>query len=67
MAFADGEFKKVSLSDYKGKYVLLFFYPFDFTFVCPTEIINFSEMSEEYRKIGCEVLGCSIDSHFVHM
>ena len=60
-------FKKVSLSDYKGKYVVLFFYPLDFTFVCPTEIISFSEKAEEFRKINCEVIACSIDSQFTHM
>eukprot|EP00335_Anophryoides_haemophila_P000112 CAMPEP_0204821066 /NCGR_PEP_ID=MMETSP1018-20131115/2137_1 /ASSEMBLY_ACC=CAM_ASM_000518 /TAXON_ID=46462 /ORGANISM="Anophryoides haemophila, Strain AH6" /LENGTH=120 /DNA_ID=CAMNT_0051919515 /DNA_START=49 /DNA_END=411 /DNA_ORIENTATION=+ len=67
VAFANGDFKKVSLDDYKGKYVLLFFYPSDFTFVCPTEIIQFNDMAEEFRKVNCEVIGCSIDSHFVHM
>ena len=45
----------MSLSDYSGKYVVLFFYPLDFTFVCPTEIIAFSERAEEFKKIGCEV------------
>uniref|UniRef100_K3WQJ1 thioredoxin-dependent peroxiredoxin n=1 Tax=Globisporangium ultimum (strain ATCC 200006 / CBS 805.95 / DAOM BR144) TaxID=431595 RepID=K3WQJ1_GLOUD len=66
-AVVNGEFQKVSLSDYKGKYVVLFFYPLDFTFVCPTEIIAFSEKAEEFRKIGCEVLGCSTDSKFSHL
>ena len=54
-AVVNGVFEEVSLSDYKGKYVVLFFYPMDFTFVCPTEIIAFSERAEEFRKIGCEV------------
>ena len=49
-AWYKGEFKDISLSDYKGKYVLLFFYPADFTFVCPTEIIEFSKKSPEFRK-----------------
>ncbi|KAG3043107.1 hypothetical protein PI125_g27325, partial [Phytophthora idaei] len=62
-----GEFKTVSLSDYKGKYVVLFFYPMDFTFVCPTEIIAFSEKAAEFRKLGCEVLGCGVDSKFSHL
>ncbi|ETK87531.1 peroxiredoxin-2, partial [Phytophthora nicotianae] len=66
-AVVDGEFKTVSLSDYKGKYVVLFFYPMDFTFVCPTEIIAFSEKAAEFRKLGCEVLGCSVDSKFSHL
>ncbi len=61
------EFKTVSLSDYRGKYVVLFFYPLDFTFVCPTEIIAFSEKAEEFRKRGAEVLGCSVDSKFSHL
>ena len=63
----NNEFKQVSLSDYKGKYVLLFFYPLDFTFVCPTEIIAFSEAVEEFKKRNVQVLGASIDSHFSHL
>ncbi|PQO34723.1 peroxiredoxin [Bremerella cremea] len=63
----DGSFKKISLSDYKGKYVLLFFYPLDFTFVCPTEIIAFSEAIESFKQLNVQVLGCSIDSHFSHL
>jgi len=66
MAVVNGEFKTVSLADYKGKYVVLFFYPLDFTFVCPTEIIAFSDRSDEFRKIGCEILAASTDSHFSH-
>ena len=63
----DGSFKEVSLADYKGKYVLLFFYPLDFTFVCPTEIIAFSDRADEFAKLGVQILGCSIDSHFTHL
>ncbi|XP_013996142.1 peroxiredoxin isoform X1 [Salmo salar] len=63
----DGQFKDISMSDYRGKYVVFFFYPLDFTFVCPTEIIAFSDAAEEFRKIGCEVIGASIDSHFCHL
>ena len=63
----DGTFKEISLSDYKGKYVLLFFYPLDFTFVCPTEIIAFSEAIGEFEGLGVQVLGCSVDSHFSHL
>lgn len=66
-AVVNGEFKQVKLSDYRGKYVVLFFYPLDFTFVCPTEIIAFSEHAEEFRKLGCEVIGASVDSHFSHL
>jgi len=65
-AVVDNDFKKVSLSDYKGKYVVLFFYPLDFTFVCPTEIIAFSDRSEEFAKIGAQLLACSTDSKFSH-
>ena len=63
----DGTFKEVSLCDYKGKYVLLFFYPMDFTFVCPTEIIAFSEAAAEFEKLGVQILGCSVDSHYTHL
>uniref|UniRef100_A0A8C8SS36 Peroxiredoxin-2 n=1 Tax=Pelusios castaneus TaxID=367368 RepID=A0A8C8SS36_9SAUR len=66
-AVVDGAFKDIKLSDYKGKYVVLFFYPLDFTFVCPTEIIAFSERAEDFRKQHCEVLGVSVDSHFSHL
>ncbi len=62
----NGTFKEVSLSDYKGKHILLFFYPLDFTFVCPTEIIAFSEANAEFEKLGVQVLGCSIDSQYTH-
>ncbi|KAK5577175.1 hypothetical protein RB653_002113 [Dictyostelium firmibasis] len=66
-AVVNGEFKTISLDDYKGKYLYLFFYPLDFTFVCPTEIIAFSNAAEEFRKNGCEIVGCSIDSPFTHL
>lgn len=65
-AWFQGKFKTITLDQFKGKYVVLFFYPLDFTFVCPTEIIDFSEQSDEFRAHNCEVLGCSIDSAFVH-
>ena len=66
VAYFNG-FKNVKLSEYKGKYVVLFFYPLDFTFVCPTEIIQFSDRAKEFREIGAEVVGISIDSQFSHM
>jgi len=66
-AVVNGLFKQIALSDYTGKYVVLFFYPLDFTFVCPTEIIAFSDRVEEFRKIGCEVIACSTDSQFSHL
>ena len=61
------KFQEVSLTDFKNKWLLLFFYPLDFTFVCPTEIIEFSNKAKLFRDTNCEVLGCSIDSHFSHM
>lgn len=63
----DGSFKEVKLQDYRGKYVLLFFYPLDFTFVCPTEIISFSDRAGEFEKLGVQILGVSVDSHFSHL
>ncbi|KAL3868307.1 hypothetical protein ACJMK2_041130 [Sinanodonta woodiana] len=66
-AVVNGEFKDISLADYRGKYLVLFFYPLDFTFVCPTEIIAFSDRVEEFRAINCEVVACSTDSHFSHL
>nr|AZL94362.1 peroxiredoxin 1 [Nephromyces sp. MMRI]AZL94364.1 peroxiredoxin 1 [Nephromyces sp. MMRI] len=63
----NGEFETVKLSDYKDKkWVLLFFYPFNFTFVCPSEIIAFSDSMEEFEKRGVQILGCSVDSKFAH-
>jgi peroxiredoxin (alkyl hydroperoxide reductase subunit C) len=65
-AFVNGEFKKVSLADYKGKKVVLFFYPLDFTFVCPTEILAFVDRIDDFRKRNTEVIGASVDSQFTH-
>ena len=62
----DGSFKEITLSGYKGKYVLLFFYPLDFTFVCPTEIIAFSDRAQEFEALGVNILGVSVDSHYSH-
>ena len=64
---ADGQFKELKLSDYRGSYVLLFFYPLDFTFVCPTEIIAFSDRAAEFEKLGVQIIGVSVDSHFSHL
>ena len=63
---ADGSFKDVKLSDYKGKWVVLFFYPLDFTFVCPTEIRNFDKQYAHFKKLGAEVLAASTDSVYSH-
>jgi len=61
-----GDFKDVSLSDYLGKWVVLFFYPLDFTFVCPTEIQEFSRRYDEFKSLNAVVLGCSVDSEHAH-
>jgi alkyl hydroperoxide reductase subunit AhpC len=61
------EFRDLKLSDYKGKYVVLFFYTLDFTSVCPTEILAFSEQAGEFTKRGAQLLGISVDSHFSHL
>jgi len=66
-AVVNGVFKDVSLSQYVGKYVVLLFYPADFTFVCPTEIIAFSDRADEFRNEGCEVIAVSTDSEFSHL
>ena len=58
--------EKFQLADLKGKYVLLFFYPLDFTFVCPSEIIAFDKKLDAFKERGCEVVGVSVDSHFTH-
>jgi alkyl hydroperoxide reductase subunit AhpC len=63
----DQSFGPVSLSDYKGKYVVLFFYPLDFTFVCPTEIIQFSDRAAEFAAVNCALIGASVDSQFSHL
>lgn len=62
----NGEFKTIKLSDYKGKWVVLFFYPLDFTFVCPTEIQGFNASYEDFAKEGAEVITCSTDSVYSH-
>jgi peroxiredoxin (alkyl hydroperoxide reductase subunit C) len=66
-AVIDQEFKTIKLSDYRGKYVVLFFYPLDFTFVCPTEITAFSDRAEEFTKLDTQILGVSVDSEFSHL
>ena len=66
MAWQSGNFTKVSLSEFIGKYVVLFFYPLDFTFVCPTEILSFNDFADEFAKFDTVLLGISVDSHYVH-
>ena len=64
--YHQGEFKTASLEDYKGKWLVLFFYPRDFTFICPTEIAEFGNMYPEFQKLNCEILGASTDSENSH-
>jgi len=66
-AVIKGEFKEIKLADFKGKYLVLFFYPLDFTFVCPTEIIAFSDNYPTFEKNNCAVVAASTDSHFSHL
>ena len=66
-AVVDQEFKDITLSKYRGKYVVLFFYPLDFTFVCPTEITAFSDRYSDFSTKNTEVLGVSVDSKFTHL
>ncbi len=65
-AYVAGQFKKVSLRSYKGKWVVLFFYPLDFTFVCPTEIKGFASRHKEFERLNAVVLGASTDSEYSH-
>ncbi|KAL0860924.1 hypothetical protein ABMA27_009456 [Loxostege sticticalis] len=66
-AVVNGEFNNLKLADFAGKYVVLLFYPLDFTFVCPTELIAFSDRAKEFANIGCQVIGVSTDSEFSHL
>jgi len=63
----DNSFAELKLSDYRGKYTVLFFYPLDFTFVCPSEIIAFDKALDKFKQKNTEVIGVSIDSHFTHL
>jgi peroxiredoxin (alkyl hydroperoxide reductase subunit C) len=64
--YYNGQFRKYKLSDYRKKWVILLFYPLDFTFVCPTEVLNFSAAAEQFSKLNCQILGISVDSIYVH-
>jgi alkyl hydroperoxide reductase subunit AhpC len=66
-SYYKGNFKEISLKDFSGKWVVLFFWPLDFTFVCPTEIIAYSNKSKEFVESDAQLIGCSIDSVFSHM
>lgn len=65
-AYHAGEFKDISLSDYKGRWVVLFFYPRDFTFVCPTEIRGFAKREADFKTLNCDILAASTDSEWSH-
>ena len=65
-AFQGEEIKKIKLSDYKDQWLVLIFYPADFTFVCPTELEEAANYYEEFKKLGAEVLSVSTDTAFVH-
>jgi len=65
-AYHQGEFKEISLSDYAGRWLVLFFYPRDFTFVCPTELRGFAKQEEEFKALGCDILAASTDSEWSH-
>ena len=65
-AYHDGDFKEVSLTDIQGKWSVFFFYPADFTFVCPTELADLQDHYDALKEINCEVYSVSTDSHFVH-
>lgn len=66
-AVYEQEFKQVNLSDYLGKYLILLFYPLDFTFVCPTEIVAFSDEYEQFNLLNANILGISVDSEYCHL
>lgn len=66
-ALVNGEFKTISLDDYKGKWKVLFFYPLDFTFVCPTELVAYSDAAEKFKANNCELIACSVDSAHSHL
>ena len=65
--YPDNSFGELTLSKYRGKYVILFFYPLDFTFVCPSEILAFNKRIAEFKEKNCEVVGVSVDSKFTHL
>lgn len=64
--YQEKEFKDIKLTDFNGKWVCIFFYPLDFTFVCPTEILAFADAKEEFDALNCTLMGASIDSQFSH-
>eukprot|EP00340_Litonotus_pictus_P000444 CAMPEP_0170515570 /NCGR_PEP_ID=MMETSP0209-20121228/1995_1 /TAXON_ID=665100 ORGANISM="Litonotus pictus, Strain P1" /NCGR_SAMPLE_ID=MMETSP0209 /ASSEMBLY_ACC=CAM_ASM_000301 /LENGTH=190 /DNA_ID=CAMNT_0010800121 /DNA_START=165 /DNA_END=737 /DNA_ORIENTATION=+ len=67
MAVQDEKFVKLNSEEYKGKYIIMLFYPFDFTYVCPTELIAFSDAIKDFKELNAQVIGVSTDSHFTHL
>lgn len=65
-AYQNGEFKQISTDDLKGRWAIFFFYPADFTFVCPTELVDMAEKYDEFQQMGVEIYSVSCDTHFVH-
>lgn len=65
-AYQNGEFKKISLSDYAGRWLVLFFYPRDFTFVCPTELRGFAKHAADFQSLDCDIIAASTDSEYSH-
>ncbi|CAH0564354.1 unnamed protein product [Brassicogethes aeneus] len=66
-AVINDSFENISITDYRGQYLILIFYPMDFTFVCPTEIIAFSERADQFKSIKTSIVGISTDSEFTHL
>lgn len=64
--YFNGQFSKYKLSSHRGKWVILLFYPLDFTFVCPTEVLTFSASAEKFASLNCQIFGISVDSIYVH-
>lgn len=67
IAVVDQDFQSLRLADYRGRYVILFFYPLDFTFVCPTEVVAFSDRYDEFQALDADLLGISVDSQYAHL
>ena len=65
-AYVQGEFKEVTKADILGKWSVFFFYPADFTFICPTELEDLANKYEDFKSINCEIFSVSTDSHYVH-
>eukprot|EP00483_Globobulimina_turgida_P012118 UN12140 len=66
-AVVNGKFETIKLDDYQNKWVVLFFYPLDFAFVCPTEIIEFNDNKDKFKELNCSIIGASVDSQFTHL